>query len=194
MNYMEVSVYGEGCLGQNYTTSDRKTKCFQTWQNMMKRCYSTRESAMAKAYVECTVSDHFKNFSNFKNWWLGQGTHEVGWQLDKDLITKGNRVYSEENCCYLPKEINMALVRRTKYRGDYVIGVGYKPLRKQYRARHNVLGKNVHLGWFATELDAFFAYKKAKEAHLKELAEKWKDRIDPRAYEALMNYQVEVTD
>jgi oligoribonuclease (3'-5' exoribonuclease) len=45
-----------------------------------------------------------------------------------------------------------------------------------------------------TELEAFLAYKHAKEAYIKELANKWKDQIDPRVYDALMNYQVEITD
>ena len=30
--------------------------------------------------------------------------------------------------------------------------------------------------------------------NVKELAEKWKDQIDPKVYEALMNYEVEITD
>jgi hypothetical protein len=34
----------------------------------------------------------------------------------------------------------------------------------------------------------------AKEAYIKEVANKWKDQIDPRAYEALMSYQVEIND
>ena len=34
----------------------------------------------------------------------------------------------------------------------------------------------------------------AKELRIKEVANKWKDQIDPRAYEALINYQVEITD
>ena len=33
-----------------------------------------------------------------------------------------------------------------------------------------------------------------KELYIKELAEKWKGKIDERAYEALMNYQVEIAD
>ena len=55
-------------------------------------------------------------------------------------------------------------------------------------------GKREHLGFFKTEIEAFNAYKIAKEAFVKEQANKWKSQIDPRAYNALMNYQVEITD
>ena len=37
-------------------------------------------------------------------------------------------------------------------------------------------------------------FKEAKEAYIKEVANKWKDQIDPRVYEALMKYRVEITD
>ena len=43
-------------------------------------------------------------------------------------------------------------------------------------------------------IEAFNAYKKAKEVFVKEVAEKWKSQIDERAYEALMKYTVEITD
>ena len=49
-------------------------------------------------------------------------------------------------------------------------------------------------GVFNTELEAFRAYKVAKESFVKEQAEKYKSQIDPRAYNALMNYTVEITD
>ena len=55
-------------------------------------------------------------------------------------------------------------------------------------------GGSEYLGSFKTELEAFNAYKTAKEIYIKEQANKWKDKIDDRAYEALMNYQVEITD
>ena len=71
----------------------------------------------------------------------------------------------------------------------------YKPKRKQFRARCRTgYSKDGHLGWFSTEIEAFHAYKVAKEAYVKELAEKWKEQIDPRVYEALMKYEVEITD
>ena len=50
------------------------------------------------------------------------------------------------------------------------------------------------LGCFTTELEAYNAYKQAKESFIKEQANKWKGKIDNRAYNALMNYQVEIDD
>ena len=55
-------------------------------------------------------------------------------------------------------------------------------------------GKQEYLGYYNTELEAFNAYKQAKEAFIKEQASKWKDKIDERAYEALMNYTVNIDD
>ena len=55
-------------------------------------------------------------------------------------------------------------------------------------------GKQEFLGYFNTELEAFNAYKKAKETFIKEQADKWKGKIDDRAYNALMNYEVSVDD
>ena len=54
--------------------------------------------------------------------------------------------------------------------------------------------QQLHLGFFKTVEDAFCAYKSAKEAYIKELAQKYITRIDVRAYNALMNYKVEITD
>ncbi len=55
-------------------------------------------------------------------------------------------------------------------------------------------GKSERLGYFNTELEAHLAYKEAKEAYLKELADKYKDMLDPRAYKALYNYTVDIDD
>ena len=41
---------------------------------------------------------------------------------------------------------------------------------------------------------AFYAYKEAKEEYVKAVANKWRNEVDFRVYEALMDYQVEITD
>ena len=50
------------------------------------------------------------------------------------------------------------------------------------------------MGYLNNEIEAFNAYKTAKESFVKEQAEKWKGQIDERAYEALMNYEVSIDD
>lgn len=54
--------------------------------------------------------------------------------------------------------------------------------------------ENKYIGCFPTPEQAFQAYKHAKENHIKLLAGKYRYQIDPRAYEALLNYKVEITD
>jgi len=54
--------------------------------------------------------------------------------------------------------------------------------------------RNKHIGSFNNPTDAFYAYKAAKEAHIKAVANEWKERIDPRVYEALMSYTIDITD
>ena len=61
------------------------------------------------------------------------------------------------------------------------------------RVRRNK-GRSEWLGSFNTEIEAFNAYKKAKETYIKEIANNFNRQIDPRAYNALMNYRVEITD
>ena len=55
-------------------------------------------------------------------------------------------------------------------------------------------GGSEYLGLFNTEIEAYNAYKTAKESFIKEQANKWKGKIDERAYEALMKYTVGITD
>jgi hypothetical protein len=58
------------------------------------------------------------------------------------------------------------------------------------------LNRNKYLGYYATPLEAFNAYKTAKEEYIKELAEKYfqEGKITERVYNALMKYEVEITD
>ena len=142
------------------------------------------------------MSDNFKYYEYFYEWCNKKiGFSVEGFELDKDLLIKGNKVYNESTCVFIPAEINSLLTKRTTSRGKHLIGVSWCNKGKAFRAMVNKnKGKQEYLGYFNTELEAFNAYKVAKESFIKEQADKWKDKIDDRAYEALMNYQVEITD
>ena len=196
------SVYGVGVLGTKYPTKVNgvKTKEYVLWQSMLQRCYSDSSKKRRPTYEGCEVSDNFKNYEYFYEWcnkqigFTNEG-NENPFHLDKDLLIKGNKVYSEDSCVFIPAEINTLLIKCVATRGEHLIGVHWSNTNKAFVARVcKNKGKREYLGSFKTEIEAFNAYKQAKESFVKEQANKWKDEIDDRAYEALMNYTVEITD
>ena len=196
------SVYGVGVIGDKYPSKVNGvlTKEYKLWNNMLSRCYSDTSKKRNPTYIGCEVSDNFKSYEYFYEWChsqIGFGVEGNGnpFQLDKDLLIKGNKVYSEYSCVFIPNEVNKILTKSTASRGEYLIGVCWDKTNKAFRAmvRKNK-GKRENLGCFNTELEAFNAYKKSKESFVKEQANKFKSQIDIRAYNALMNYTVEITD
>ena len=192
------SVCGVGILGTKYpsTVNGVITKEYDLWQNMLRRCYSDSSKKKHPTYEGCGVSDNFKSFEYFYEWCQKQiGFGVASFELDKDLLAKGNKIYSEDSCIFIPKEVNSLLIKSVASRGVYLIGVCWSKTHKTFKAQVSKnKGKSEHLGYFATELEAFNAYKVAKESFIKEQANKYKSQIDERAYEALMNYTVEITD
>ena len=192
------SVCGVGILGAKYpsTINGVKTKEYKLWQSMLERCYSDTYQKQRPTYIGCEVSDNFKSYEYFYEWCHKQiGFGVEGFELDKDLLIKGNKVYNENTCVFIPAEVNTLLVKSTATRGEYLIGVYWDKTKKAFRAtvRKNK-GSPEWLGSFNTEIEAFNAYKEAKEAFVKEQAEKWESQIDTRAYNALMNYTVNIDD
>ena len=192
------SVYGVGMVGNKYPikVNDVQTKEYGLWKSMLRRCYSDNSKNKNPTYEGCEVSDKFKSYEYFYEWCNKQiGFGVKGFELDKDLLVKGNRVYSEDMCVFLPHEINTLLIKCTASRGKHPIGVYWHNTNRAFIAQVcKNRGKQEHLGFFKTEIEAFRAYKQAKETFIKEQANEWKGEIDERAYEALMSYEVEITD
>ena len=193
---LKPSVCGVGVVGVEVTRiNGQQLKEYEIWSSMLKWCYNIKTQQNIPTYKNCEVSGNFKYFPYFKDWCNNQiGFNQEDWQLDKDILIKGNKVYSEDPCCFVPQEINTLFTKSDKARGEHMIGVSSHGQTGKFHSRVNIGGEMVHLGLFETELEAFYAYKEAKEERIKHLADKWKDQIDLRVYNALMNYQVETTD
>lgn len=188
------TVRGVGFLGvgdYKATVGGKVTPAYRTWGGMMERCYDPSWHAKQPAYIGCTVTPEWHNFQVFAEWYYAQAKGE-GWALDKDLIIKGNKVYSAETCASVPSEINSLLVNHKASRGDLPQGVSRH--RGRYQATIHVRGKQQYLGLFSTPEAAFEAYKGVKEAHVKDMADFWKPELDPRVYAALMAYTVTADD
>ena len=146
------------------------------------------------SYKGVTCSENFKSYDFFYKWCQTQGGFKEYFALDKDLLVKGNKVYSEDTCVFVPQRINSLLVSCKANRGDLPIGVCWHKGNEKYTAQGWDGKHRKTIGYYSSIEDAFQAYKTFKEAYIKQVAEHYKSQIDPRAYEALVKYTVEITD
>jgi len=170
------------------------------WLDMLRRC-TEKVWASYPTYKECTVSENFKYYTYFYNWCQNQigfgRTDKNGrsWQLDKDLLVPYNKFYSEDTCVFLPPRVNTLLTKSNSSRGELPIGVHWVEGRKKYRSIcQDGKGKLKHLGLFVTVEDTFAAYKVFKEQIVKDVANEYREQLDIRAYQALMQYEVNIDD
>lgn len=176
------------------TINRKSTPEYSFWMGMISRCYSKKIHAKQPGYADCSVNSVFHDFQKFCDWAEQQhGYGEPLWQLDKDLVSKGNKEYSPACCIFLPREINNFVIGCNSVRGVWPKGVcvHHNGFRAQCQMGN---GRKFTGPKVATVEEAFAAYKTCKEAYAKTLAEKWKHLIDPRSYDALMSYEVLITD
>lgn len=189
-----MCVFGKGIYqGGKYTSGDASgtgmTKEYMLWYSMFDRCYSGKY----KSYEGCSVCDEFLCFQDFMQWAEVQvGFNVEGFQLDKDLLVKNNKVYSPSTCVFIPSQINSLLVSNRTLRGKLPVGVSFK--NNKFRASMSVGGTHRHIGYFLTPDEAFQAYKVHKEDLMKSVAIRFRDKIDVRAYLALLAYTVDISD
>lgn len=174
-----------------------ETRSYATWASMRTRCKLTGAARKRKpTYIDCRMSENFKDFQYFTTWSHSQIGFNCGMHLDKDLLIKGNKIYGENTCLFLPGKVNNLLTKCSAARGSLPIGVSTTSEKYllPYTSFVRVNSKSFYLGTFSTPEEAFRVYKEAKELLCKQMAEEYKNRIDPRAYVALTNYVVDITD
>lgn len=187
---------GVGYVGVGNYTPTTNTRLYTLWNNVFTRCYDEAQLKKGITYIGCSVCDEWHNFQNFAEWCEQQPQYNIesSWSLDKDIIIKGNKVYSPETCCFVPTELNNLFTLRGNDRGVYPLGVYFNKKSENFVAQVNIDKKRTTLGRYASVEAAFAAYKVAKEKVIKDVANRYKDKLDPRTYEALINWKVEVTD
>lgn len=169
---------------------------YKRWTGIMQRCYDPI-SGKDNAYHGVTVSDEWRLYSKFKTWFDKHYTD--GYVLDKDILFKYNREYSEHRCVFVPKRINNLLINNKASRGELPIGVYAENStgRIRFGARLSKSGEGrVFLGYHETPEKAFFAFKSAKEAYIKDVAMEYFDNklIDSKVLNALFRYKVDIDD
>lgn len=194
-NPYHKSVYDVGYFGVGVYNTIIHKKQYRIWKHILGRCYNEIEQEKTPTYKGCSVAEEWYNFQVFAEWFEENYYPEYmeGWHLDKDILIKGNKIYSPETCCFVPHEINILFKKKSSKRVALPIGVS-KLKNGKFYARVNKLGVTLFLGYFDTPEEAFQAYKIEKEVEIKRVADKWKSLILTRTYEAIYNYKIEITD
>ena len=201
----ERRYYGVGYLGKGkykIKINNKTTKCYETWNRMLQRCYDPKHHEKYPTYINCKVDEEWLCYQNFAEWYY-ENYYEIENEimcLDKDILRKGNKIYSPDNCVFVPERINNLFVKCDKSRGDYPIGVCYNEHRKKFITQCSIYDfkenkkKIKRLGYYDTPEKAFKSYKQFKEKYIKEVADYYKDLIPTKLYDAMYLYKVEMDD
>lgn len=181
----------------------RKTREYTLFYNMLYRADVYRSDPKRQTYKDCEVSKNFRDYQFFAEWcnaqngFLNKDENGDFWELDKDILTKGNKLYSEDTCIFVPKKINSFFVKADSLRGSNPIGVADCASKlNPYTANvTNPFTKGLeYLGCFPTKETAFEAYKQGKHNIAVRLAELYKHEVSKEVYEILVNYYPNIKD
>ena len=181
------TVYGVGIIGEEQIIESKGCHCkaYKVWQSMLQRCYDTKYQEKKPTYKGCSVCDEWLYFPNFKKWFNenyytieGEEIH-----LDKDILVKGNKVYSPDTCVFVPRRINVLF---RDYAKESKLPKGVSLDYGKYKAYINIDGKKKNLGRFNTPEEAKNIYEEARLKEIKRLAECYKDKIPEKLYNKLI--------
>lgn len=165
-----------------------KTLAYRVWKSLIIRCYCEEAQKIAKTYKGCSISPIWHDYQNFAEWYTNHPYHSFGYQLDKDILVKGNKIYSPETCCLVPHAINSLFNNHRASKGLYPQGLSLIPSGR-YRVQMSVNGNKTHLGVFDTIDEASYCYARSREAYVKDVAKKWQSLIAEDVYNTLMNWE-----
>lgn len=197
------SVFGVGITGSKYPTkiNGKHMAEYIAWHNIVSRSYNEKDKRKNPTYKDATCCKEWLNYENFYEWLHSQENFEKWlngdkWAVDKDILNKRNKIYSPENCCLVPQNVNGLFVKNNISRNNLPIGVTKNGTGFQAHCSNPFTHKYEKLGTYRTITEAFLVYKKRKEEIIKQVAqiELNNKNITRQCYESMMSYEVEITD
>lgn len=153
-------------------------KIYQLYYNCFTRCYNEEYKDKYKHYKGVTVCDEWIDSKESFYKWVRDNFYDYPQELqfDKDILSirTGKRIYSPENCCFVPKDVNIlfrqffdkgtSIKTRVKKDGStvYSVNLTYSKNRSEPKT-------------FYTEEEAVTAFKRNKIALLSKAYHKLND-------------------
>ena len=199
----EPRYYGVGYLGEGkykMFENGKLTDKYNIWYGMLKRCYDPKYQEKYPTYKDCKVEDYLLNLQHMAEW-INKNYYEVPGErmhLDKDILCKGNKIYSRDKCIFVPEGINKLFTKCDNARGENPIGASLTSSGNYEVRCRNGYGEPVYLGSYSTKDEAFNVYKQYKEKVIKKVIDSYEGKIPEPFYSklktAMYNYEVEIDD
>ena len=113
---MQLNKYG------GYADCKVPKRVYGLWYQMLRRCYDAEQQkrTQGKSYSDCEVcarwltlsyfAEDISHLDGYQNW-----LNNRGYCLDKDTKIPGNKLYTPDACCFIPRTDNIREAnRRTK--------------------------------------------------------------------------------
>lgn len=173
------SIYGVAKIGVGKYNSKNSKESFKRWKGILTRGYCKTYKERQPTYKDVTVCEEWHNFQNFAQWFEDNyKSHMEGWQLDKDILVKGNKIYSPETCCFVPREINNMITRTEKE-----IHVFKKD--GKYYPQVSLKKKNKNLKPVNSKKEAVDLIIEVKKEYMSNILNKYLTQIEPKVLEKL---------
>lgn len=198
-NPYHPNVYGVGAIGNKYKIrkDGKQIKEYEAWHSMLCRSFDEKYKIKEPTYQGVTCCKEWLLFENFYEWIHSQENFDKWlngkqWALDKDILVKGNKIYSPETCCLVPQNVNQLFFKRAT--STHPTGVHNNTQGFQAQCGNPFTGKYEPLGTYKTIEEASYAYKTYKEDIIKQVAQIEYDNgnITEQCYKAMMGYEVDI--
>ena len=161
-------VHNVGVNDWKYSVGNRGSMslAYSVWSGILQRCYSKQQETKYPSYRGCTVSEDWKSFSSFLHFYLPLA--KIDWQVDKDILICGNKLYSSETCLLVPAWVNTLTLNRASRKG--VLPQGICLNKKNYQVQCSFgKSKPEYLGTYKNLDNALEVYARAKQNHIESM-------------------------
>ena len=168
----------------------------QEWRGIIDRATKDIVKNRQPTYMECSLDERWKEQENYIDWFMSQefagrvDDNGNKYHIEKDLLVFSNKIYGPDFCVHVPWDVNVFLHRNTSRFSSKFVGVAYvdSSVNKHWSATMQCKSVGLFVNsYFNTEEDAHEFYKTNKILAGKLLAEKWKNKVDDRVINVLLN-------
>lgn len=104
---LKPSLFGVGFIGDGEADQPRRKEAYKRWFAMISRCYN-KDDERHEWYRGVEVCEEWHNFQNFVVWYEDNCPKDgMKYELDKDILSGEEKVYSPLTCCFVSKSENM---------------------------------------------------------------------------------------